>query len=110
MGGLLLSALLQAVVSLHFVLHNNGVITDIDAWYDFIAQYPRQASVFDAIVPPEGFLAGYRVTVDGFPVVWAVLWPLGVVAACAALTALHAGGLGRGRRAGAHHHGGAKGY
>jgi hypothetical protein len=56
------------------------VISDFKAWADWVALYPETIS-FVNIVPPDGFLAGYRVTSRGFPVVQAVIEPLGIVLA-----------------------------
>lgn len=90
-GSLLLSTLFQLVVSVHYVLHNWKVISSVKAWSDFIASYPRRPSVLTPIVPPAGFLEGYRVTGNGFPVVKAVLIPFGIVVACVACTWLNKG-------------------
>lgn len=90
-GGLLLSTLFQLVVAVHYVMHNWTVINSFLAWTKFIDAYPKRATVFQSIVPPDGFLEGYRITANGFPVAKAVLVPFGIVVACAALSWLHHG-------------------
>ncbi|KAK4211622.1 hypothetical protein QBC37DRAFT_389539 [Rhypophila decipiens] len=89
--GMYLSTLFALVVSAHFVHHNFGVITEAGNWFDFILSYGETEPDYYGLtdyIPPEGFLTGYRTTVDGFPVVQAVLWPLGVVLACIAAVSL----------------------
>lgn len=59
------------------------MITNIQRWADWIETYPS-LDFSHAISAPDGFLEGYRITADGFPVVQALLEPLGIVAACTA--------------------------
>src|SRR5687767_14254627 len=85
--GLFLSTLFRVIVVTQFVLWNWSIVTDVDQWEKFIDSYPPN-ELPDPIVPPDSFLQGYRQTVDGFPVVQAVIEPLGVVFAAAALVVL----------------------
>lgn len=86
-AGLLLTTLFDLVVSAHYVLWNWSVVTSFSQWDSFVAGYEATSALFDYIAPP-GFLPAYRVTVDGFPVVRAVLEPFGIVLACAAIVVL----------------------
>ena len=67
----------------HFVYWNWAVVTDFEPWGRFFLSYPETTSVRDEIVPPDGFLQGYRITADGFPIAQAVIEPFGVVLAIA---------------------------
>lgn len=86
-AGLFIYSVFRTIVSTHFILHNWPVITDQSKWIAFIAQYPN-IDFLKKIIIPEGFLKGYRTTVNGFPVVQAVLEFLGVIIACTAITYL----------------------
>lgn len=79
-AGLLLTTLFRLVIVVHYVFHNWKVVTDTTAWANWARSY-----LFAESVSPDGFLEGYRTTVHGFPVVQAVLEPLGVVLTCAAV-------------------------
>lgn len=81
---MLLSTIFAIVVDTHFVLWNWAVITNIQHWADWIETYPS-LDFSHSILAPDGFLEGYRITADGFPVVQALFEPLGVVAACTAI-------------------------
>lgn len=84
--GMLISTFFTLIVTAHFVFWNFGVITDSAQWFAFIFDYDQEedpAGFFPDYIPPDGFLPKYRVTADGFPVVQAVIQPLGVVVACA---------------------------
>ncbi|KAF2187522.1 hypothetical protein K469DRAFT_685985 [Zopfia rhizophila CBS 207.26] len=81
--GFLLSTMFRVVVATHFVLWNWKVVTDILRWFTWIDTYPTLGPT-QRITALDGFLVGYRMTVDGFPVVQAVLEPLGIVLACVA--------------------------
>ncbi|CAI4213240.1 unnamed protein product [Parascedosporium putredinis] len=84
---LFIYSVFRTIVSTHFILHNWSVITDLGKWNAFIAQYSN-LDFLKKIIIPEGFLKGYRTTVNGFPVVQAVLEFLGVIIACTAITYL----------------------
>lgn len=86
-AGLFIYSVFRTIVSTHFILHNWSVITDLGKWNAFIAQYSN-LDFLKKIIIPEGFLKGYRTTVNGFPVVQAVLEFLGVIIACTAITYL----------------------
>lgn len=59
----------------------------MDRWDAFVASY-TSLNIVQSIIIPDGFLRGYRTTVNGFPVVQAVLEFLGVILACAAIVHL----------------------
>ena len=84
--GMLLSTLFMLIVTAYFVFWNFGVVTDTAQWYAFIFGYDQEEDGFGFpdYIPPDGFLPKYRFTVDGYPVVQAVIQPLGIVVACAA--------------------------
>lgn len=66
---------------------NWKVVTNIRASVNWFDLYPTTVGISDIIIP-DGFLEGYRVTVDGFLVMQVVLEPLGIVLACAAIVFL----------------------
>jgi len=84
--GMLLSTLFTLIVTAHFVSWNFGVVTDPAQWFAFIFEYEREEDGFGIpdYLPPDGFLPKYRVAVDGFLLVQAIIQPLGIVVACAA--------------------------
>jgi hypothetical protein len=76
--GLLLTTLFQLIVTAAFVYPNWKVVTDYSRWEEW--------DEVNALNEPfDGFLNGYRETVNGFSVVQAVFEPLGLIVACAAL-------------------------
>jgi hypothetical protein len=83
-----LATLFQVIVTAHYIFNNWKVINDLFAWSRFFSRYLEQERVFDSIIPPSGFLAGYRITITGFPVVQAILVPLGIVMAAASVAYL----------------------
>ena len=102
--GLLLSTILDLVVSAHYVAWNWRVIRSLTQWASFIATY-ESTDVLQPIVAPDGFLPAYRVAVDGFPVVRAVLEPLGIVLACACAVYVARAEAKRAKRATSQGHG-----
>jgi hypothetical protein len=73
------------IVSAAFIYPNWKVVTDFDRWNEWdLANSQLEAG--DG--PMEGFLRGYRTTVNGFPIAQAIIETLGLVVACAAIVLL----------------------
>ncbi|KAF2004459.1 hypothetical protein P154DRAFT_519329, partial [Amniculicola lignicola CBS 123094] len=89
-SGLLLSTLFRVVVATAFVLPNWRVVSNTDKWVEWIVEYFPNYDPLNwtpDVVPqiPEKFLEGYRLTANGFPIAQALLEPLGIVLAAAAV-------------------------
>ncbi len=88
--GLVLATLFQLIVTAAFILPNWKVITSGRQW--------RQWSDENEDTPSgevlAGFLNDYRTTVNGFPVIQAVILPLGLIIACIAMV-MYVGNQGK---------------
>jgi hypothetical protein len=80
--GLILATLFQLIITAAFILPNWRVITSGGQWRQWSDENEDTASG-DVL---EGFLNNYRTTVNGFPVVQAVILPFGIIVACIAMT------------------------
>lgn len=83
--GLLLNSLFTAIVATHYVLWNWNVVSDFSRFINWSDTFTYEKTVygFDSIVGGgDGFVEGWRVAVDGFPIIQAVFEPLGIVLAC----------------------------
>ncbi|KAF2746612.1 hypothetical protein M011DRAFT_74361 [Sporormia fimetaria CBS 119925] len=84
--GLLLTTLFRVVVSTHYILHNWNKVQDVNYWYNTLELTAFDWETgFDFSKWPQTFVEGYRFTPNGFPIVQAVLEPLGIVISIAAM-------------------------
>ncbi|KAF2871935.1 hypothetical protein BDV95DRAFT_570954 [Massariosphaeria phaeospora] len=83
-AGLILSTLFRVIIATHYVLWNWSIFNDFSRWVDWIDTYTYDENLIPITVGT-GFVEGYRTTVNGFPIVEALLQPLGIVLACAAM-------------------------
>ena len=79
--GLLLTTLFRLIVVAHFVYWNWMMMTSFEQWGRFFLEYPGRDGPLDDVVPPDGFLPGYRTTAMGFPIIQAFFEPFGVILA-----------------------------
>ncbi|KAM7187790.1 hypothetical protein V8F20_010847 [Naviculisporaceae sp. PSN 640] len=89
--GMLLSTMFALIVTGYFVYPNMVTITTVAEWFSFIWAYEESEPDYYGLtdyIPPANFLPSYRATVNGFPVVQALLWPLGIAVACLAAVVL----------------------
>lgn len=84
-GGLFLTSLFRVIIVTHYVLHNWNIVADFRRWVTWIDEFTFDAEGVFILSGAEGFLEGYRTTVQGFPIIQALFEPLGIVLACAAM-------------------------
>lgn len=81
--GMILATVFQLIVTAAFVLPNWAVVTSEREWRLWLETGANEDAEVGQLMT--GFLPGYRKTINGFPVVQAVILPLGVVIACVAM-------------------------
>ena len=84
--GLLLAAMFRIVVVMHFILWNWLVVIDEDNWLMLLSVFPG-SNIYTGpsrpVYAPRGsFLAQYRTTAKGFPIMQAAIQPVALVLAC----------------------------
>lgn len=82
-AALFLSTLFRVIVATHYVLWNLNIVADPQHWLAWYYTFNLNEKGYTYSRVDDGFVEGYRTTVDEFPVVQAVFEPLGVVMAAA---------------------------